>query len=43
MNDLLASIQTKKANLDQFGPMSAAALRHLQKYYDVEHSYFERN
>lgn len=36
MNDLLASIRTKKAELDQLRPMSAAALRHLQKYYDVE-------
>jgi len=36
MNDLLASILTKKAELDQRRPMSAATLRALQKYYDVE-------
>jgi Fic family protein len=36
MDDLLASIRAKKAELDQLRPMSAAALRQLQKYYDVE-------
>ncbi len=36
MDDLLASIRTKKTELDQLRPRSTAALRHLQKYYDVE-------
>ncbi len=36
MDDLLASIGAKKMELDALRPVSAAALRHLQKYYDVE-------
>jgi Fic family protein len=39
MDDLLASIRTKKAQLDELRPMSSAALRELQKYYDVELTY----
>jgi Fic family protein len=39
MDDLLASIQAKKAALDQQRPMAEAALRQLQKYYDVELTY----
>jgi Fic family protein len=39
MDSLLASIQTKKVLLDQVRPASEAALRHLQKYYDVELTY----
>jgi len=39
MDELLASIQTKKAELDQRRPMAGAALRQLQKYYDVELTY----
>lgn len=39
MESLLASIRAKKAELDRLRPMSHAALRHLQKYYDVELTY----
>ena len=39
MDSLLASIQIKKAQLDQLRPVSGAALRQLQKYYDVELTY----
>lgn len=39
MESLLASIRAKKAELDQLRPMSHAALRQLQKYYDVELTY----
>jgi len=39
MDDLLASIQAKKAALDQQRPLAEAALRQLQKYYDVELTY----
>jgi Fic family protein len=39
MTDLLASIRTKKAQLDQLRPISDSALRHLQKYYDIELTY----
>jgi Fic family protein len=39
MDDLLASIRAKKAALDQQRPMAEAALRQLQKYYDVELTY----
>jgi Fic family protein len=39
MDNLLASIRTKKAALDELRPMSEAALHQLQKYYDVELTY----
>lgn len=39
MDALLHSIGDKKAQLDQLRPMSKAALRHMQKYYDVELTY----
>jgi Fic family protein len=39
MDDLLASVLAKKALLDQRRPMAEAALRQLQKYYDVELTY----
>jgi Fic family protein len=39
MDDLLASIQSRRAALDALRPMSEAALRQLQKYYDVELTY----
>jgi Fic family protein len=39
MDDLLASIARKKAQLDRLRPMSRDALRELQKYYDVELTY----
>jgi len=39
MDDLLASIRAKKAALDEQRPMAEAALRQLQKYYDVELTY----
>ena len=39
MDALLASLRTKKARLDQLRPASEAALRQLQKYYDVELTY----
>jgi Fic family protein len=39
MDRLLAAIHAKKAQLDELRPASAAALRHLQKYYDVELTY----
>ena len=39
MDELLASLRTKKAQLDQLRPISEAALRQLQKYYDVELTY----
>jgi len=39
MDTLLASVAEKKAQLDAMRPMSEAALRNLQKYYDVELTY----
>ena len=39
MDKLLASIQAKKAQLDRLRSLSADALAHLQKYYDVELTY----
>ena len=39
MDTLLSRIVAKKAELDRLRPMSAAVLRHLQKYYDVELTY----
>src|ERR1700693_5353052 len=39
MDELLAQIAAKKAELDRLRPMSEAALRQLQKYYDVELTY----
>ena len=36
METLLASIRAKKAALDQPGPVSGDALRHMQKYNDIE-------
>ena len=39
MDELLASIRTKKAQLDRLRPASHAALRQLQKYYDVGLTY----
>jgi Fic family protein len=39
MDHLLASIRTKKEQLDQLRPLSVDALAHLQKYYDVELTY----
>jgi Fic family protein len=39
MDDLLAAISTKKAQLDRLRPMSEAALRGLQKYFDVDLTY----
>jgi Fic family protein len=39
MDDLLASIASKKAELDLLRPMSRDALRELQRYYDVELTY----
>jgi Fic family protein len=39
MDTLLASIQMKKEQLDRLRPLSAGALAHLQKYYDVELTY----
>jgi Fic family protein len=39
MDDLLASIRDKKQQLDQMRPMSDAALRQLQKHYDVDLTY----
>jgi len=39
MDALLAAIRAKKAQLDQLRPVSGAALRHLQKYYDIELTY----
>ena len=39
MDYLLNSIRTKKEQLDQLRPLSADALAHLQKYYDVELTY----
>jgi Fic family protein len=39
MDALLEQIAVKKAQFDQLRPMSEAALRHLQKYYDVELTY----
>lgn len=39
MDDLLASIDAQKAELDRLRPVSGAALRQVQKYYDVELTY----
>src|SRR5438105_15676651 len=39
MDELLAQIAAKKARLDVLRPLADAALRHLQKYYDVELTY----
>jgi len=39
MDSLLTSIRSKKFRLDQLRPMSDAALRQLQKYYDIELTY----
>jgi Fic family protein len=39
MGALLEQIALKKAELDRLRPVSAAALRQLQKYYDVELTY----
>ncbi len=39
MDAVLASIYSRKAALDRLRPMSDAALRQLQKYYDVELTY----
>lgn len=39
MDALLQSIASRKAELDRLRPLSAAALRHLQKHYDVELTY----
>jgi Fic family protein len=39
MDRLLEQIAAKKAELDRLRPMSEAALRELQKYYDVELTY----
>jgi Fic family protein len=39
MDDLLASIDAQKAELDGLRPISGDALRQLQKYYDVELTY----
>ena len=39
MDTLLDQVADKKAQLDQLRPMSGAALRQLQKYYDVELTY----
>jgi Fic family protein len=36
---VIARIAARKAELDRLRPMSEAALRHLQKYYDVELTY----
>jgi len=37
--DLIASVEDKKAELDQLRPLSVAALQQLQKHYDVELTY----
>ena len=39
LDALLASIATKKAELDRLRPLSSAALRQLQRHYDVELTY----
>jgi Fic family protein len=39
MDVLLQAIDEKKQRLDRLRPVSAAALAHLQKYYDVELTY----
>jgi Fic family protein len=39
MDTLLDAIQEKKTQLDRLRPVSAEALAHLQKYYDVELTY----
>jgi Fic family protein len=39
MQTLLQEIAAKKAQLDALRPISSAALRHLQKHYDVELTY----
>jgi len=36
---LIASVEDKKAELDHLRPLSSAALRQLQKHYDVELTY----
>jgi Fic family protein len=39
MDELLARIAAKKAQLDRLRPLSTSALAQLQKYYDVELTY----
>lgn len=39
MQDIIDSINLKKADLNSIRPLSQDALRHLQKYYDVELTY----
>jgi len=39
LDGLTASIRAKKAALDQQRPLAQAAMRQLQKYYDVELTY----
>src|SRR5450631_3415855 len=39
MDTLAELIAVKKAELDRLRPLSAGALRQLQKYYDVELTY----
>lgn len=39
MDNLLIAIQQKKEQLDRLRPLTADALAHLQKYYDVELTY----
>src|ERR1700709_2754401 len=39
MEQLIADIAARKAELDRLRPMSEAALRGLQKYYDVDLTY----
>src|SRR5471030_1913485 len=39
MDDLLSSIAERKDQLDRLRPLSSAALRQLQKHYDVELTY----
>jgi Fic family protein len=39
MDTLLTALHAKKAQLDRLRPLTADALAHLQKYYDVELTY----
>lgn len=39
LNALIASVEEKKAQLDQLRPLVEAALKQLQKHYDVELTY----
>lgn len=39
MDALLIAIQDKKGRLDRLRPLTADALAHLQKHYDVELTY----